>query len=151
MGRENFLSAIYMLFIKDGKVLVQRRQGTKLWNGYLALPAGHIDSGENVYETLVKEAKEELSIDITINDIEDTFVVNRKNKVLPPYFDVYFVIKNYEGIIRIAEPEKCKELIYVDMNNLPSDMIDYEVKAIKNYLNGIKFSVFNEENDVVTK
>lgn len=151
MEREKFLCAIYMLFIKDGKVLVQRRQGTKLWSGYLALPAGHVDSGENVYETLVKEAKEELSIDISINDIEDTFVVNRKNKILPPYFDVYFVLNNYNGTIKIAEPEKCKELKYVDMNNLPSDMIDFEVDAIKNYLKGIKFSVFNEENDVVTK
>lgn len=57
--REKFLSSIYII-IKNEKeqVLLQRRQGTKLWPGFLALPAGHIDEGENAYEALVREAKE---------------------------------------------------------------------------------------------
>ena len=49
MGKEKFLSAIYLIIKNDeGKILLQRRQGTKLWPGFLALPAGHVDEGENV-------------------------------------------------------------------------------------------------------
>ena len=75
MEREKFLSAVYLIIRNsEGKILLQRRQNTKLWPGFLALPAGHIDSGENAYEALTREAKEELNIEINIDDIIDTFV-----------------------------------------------------------------------------
>ena len=60
--KELFKSAVHIILMKDNKVLIQKRKGTKLWSGYFALPAGHIDAGENQYEALVREAKEELGI-----------------------------------------------------------------------------------------
>ena len=146
--REQFLSSIYLIIKnEDGEVLLQRRQGTKLWPGYLALPAGHIDKGENAYEAAIREAREELGIEITTNDIVDTFIANRKNKSLPPYYDVYFEISKYVGEIKIAEPEKCSELVWCNPNNLPEDMIDFEKEAMGNNANGIKFSVTYADNE----
>ncbi len=148
MEREKFLSSIYLIIKnEEDKILLQRRQGTKLWPGFLALPAGHIDKGENAYEAAIREAKEELGIDISQNDIIDTFVVNRKNKSLLPYYDVYFEIKDYKGIIQIMEPEKCSELIWQEIDNLPEDMIDFEKKALLNNQKGIKFSVTYADNE----
>lgn len=148
MNRELFLSSIYLI-IKNEKdeILLQRRQGTKLWCGFLALPAGHIDEGENAYEAAIREAKEELNIVIGINDIVDTFVVNRKNKSLKSYYDVYLEISKYTGEIKINEPQKCSELIWCNINNLPVDMIDFEKEAINNNLKGIKFSVTYVDNE----
>lgn len=72
--REKFLSSIYVIIKnEDNKILLQRRQGTKLWPGYLALLVGHLDIGENVYDALVREVKEDLDIGISINDIVGTF------------------------------------------------------------------------------
>ena len=89
--REKFLSSIYLIIKNnEGKILLQRRQGSKLWPGFLALPAGHLDVGEDAYEAAIREAKEELDINITVDNISDVFVVNRKNKSLLPYYDVYF-------------------------------------------------------------
>ena len=148
MDREKFLSAIYLILKNEnGEVLLQRRQGTKLWPGFLALPAGHIDEGENAYEAVVREAKEELDIEIDLNDIVDTFVVNRKNKSLPPYYDVYFEISKFKGEIKIHEPEKCSELVWCNPLNLPEDMIDFEREAIDNNYKGIKFSVTYADNE----
>lgn len=148
MERERFLSSIYLIIKnEEGKVLLQRRQGTNLWPGFLALPAGHIDKGENTYEAAIREAKEELGIDISQNDIIDTFVVNRRNKSLPPYYDVYFEVKDYQGIIQIMEPEKCSELIWGDINQLPEDMIDFEKEALINNQKGIKFSISYADNE----
>lgn len=148
MTREKFLSSIYLIIKnKKGEILLQRRQGTTLWPGFLALPAGHIDEGEDPYEAAIREAKEELDITITRNDISDAFVVMRKNKSLMPYYDVYFQISNYIGNIKIAEPLKCSELVWKDINNLPNDMIDFEISAINNYLNGIKFSCIYADNE----
>lgn len=145
--REKFLSSIYLIIKNDeGKILLQRREGTKLWLGYLALPAGHIDVGENAYDALIREAKEELDIDISIDNIIDTFVVNRRNKSLLPYYDIYFEIGKYNGTIKINELNKCSELVWTDLDKLPNDMIDFEKVAIYNNLNGIKFSVIDVDN-----
>lgn len=148
MERENFLSSVYLIIKNDkNEILLQRRQGTKLWPNFLALPAGHIDAGENAYEAVIREAREELGIEISLNNIIDTFVVNRRNKSLQPYYDVYFEIDSYIGEIKISEPEKCSELVWADVNKLPEDMIDFEIEAIKNNLMGIKFSVIDVDNE----
>ena len=148
MEKEKFLSSIYLIIRNDKQqILLQRRRGTKLWPGFLALPAGHIDSGENAYEAAIREAKEELGITIKTEDIIDTFVVNRKNKSLPSYYDVYFEISKYLGNISIMEPEKCSELVWADIENLPDDIIDFEKEAIDNNLKGIKFSVIYADNE----
>ena len=148
MGKEKFLASIYLIIKNnEGKILLQRRQGTKLWPGFLALPAGHVDEGENVYDAAIREAREELSITITKQDIIDSFVVNRRNKSLSPYFDVYFEISSYKGQIKINEPEKCSELKWVDINNLPNDMIDFEIDAIRNRQRNIMFSTIDTDNE----
>ena len=151
MSREEFLSAIYMIIKNEkGEILFQRRCGSKLWPDFLGLPAGHVDKGEDVYQALVREAREELNIDINVKNIEDTFVVNRINKNLKPYYDVYFVIKNYKGIIKINEPNKCQELKWVLLDNMPEDVIEFEKIVLDNYEKGIKFSSIriDEEKDM---
>ena len=77
MPREELLSAVYMIIKNErGEVLFQRRWGSKLWPYFLGRLAGRVDKEEDAYEALIREAREELNIDITTKDIEDTFVVN---------------------------------------------------------------------------
>ena len=127
-----FKSAVHIILINDNKILLQKRKGSKLWPGYYALPAGHIDEGETQYDALVREAKEELGIEINTNDIINNYVVLRRNffeidgKILEPYIDYYFEIKKYNGVPKIIEEDKCDELIWADVNNLPEPFINYE-------------------------
>ena len=127
-----FKSAVHIILINDNKILLQKRKGSKLWPGYYALPAGHIDEGETQYDALVREAKEELGIEINPNDIINNFVVLRRNffeidgKTLEPYIDYYFEIKKYNGVPKIIEEDKCDELLWADVNNLPEPFINYE-------------------------
>ena len=59
----------------------------------------YILRGENMTEKQKRDAgepynpnyDEELGIEISINNIIDTFVVNRRNKSLMSYYDVYFM------------------------------------------------------------
>ena len=129
---EHNKSAVHMIIIKDNKILLQKRKGTKLWNGYYALPAGHIDEGENQYDALVREAQEELGINIDSKRILNSYVVLRRNyfeidgKQLEPYIDYYFEISEYDGIPSIIEEDKCDELIWSDIDDLPEPFINYE-------------------------
>lgn len=145
--REQFLSSVYLIIKNaNNQILLQRRQGTKLCCGFLALPAGHIDSGENAYEAAIREAKEELGITITEKNIIDTFVACRRNISSSPYYDVYFEIDTYEGNITIMEPEKCSELLWCKLQDFPEDVIDFEKQALLLNEKGIKFSVIDVEN-----
>ena len=78
-----FKSAVHMLIMDGNKILIQKRKGSKLWPGYYALPAGHIDEGENQYDALVREAKEELNIEINPNDILKEY---KRYGLFPVYF-----------------------------------------------------------------
>jgi len=133
-----FKSAVHMIICKDNKILVQKRKGSKLWPGYYALPAGHIDKGENQYDALIREAQEELGIVINLKKTINSYVVLRRNyfkingKVLEPYIDYYFEIEEYEGIPKIIEEDRCDELIWVDINNLPEPFINYEGDFLEN-------------------
>ena len=135
-----FKSAVHMIICncKDNKILVQKRKGSKLWPGYYALPAGHIDKGENQYDALIREAQEELGIVINLKKIINSYVVLRRNyveingKVLESYIDYYFEIEEYEGIPKIIEEDRCDELIWVDINNLPEPFINYEGDFLEN-------------------
>lgn len=121
-----------MIITKDNKILLQKRKGSKLWPGYYALPAGHIDEGETQYDALAREAQEELGIIINIKKIKNSYVVLRRNyfeidgKQLEPYIDYYFDIDQFEGVPKIMEEDKCEELIWADINNLPEPFINYE-------------------------
>lgn len=127
-----FKSAVHIILMNENRILLQKRKGSKLWPGYYALPAGHIDEGETQYDALVREAKEELDIEIDTKDITESYVVLRRNyfkidgKVLEPYIDYYFEVKKYTGKPRIVEEDKCDELVWADINNLPEPFINYE-------------------------
>jgi mutator protein MutT len=47
----------------EGKLLVIRRN-SDTFNGYLAFPGGYVDYGETVENAVIREAKEELHIDV---------------------------------------------------------------------------------------
>ena len=132
MEKAIFKSAVHMIIIKDNKILLQKRKGTKLWDGYYALPAGHIDENENQYDALIREAKEELGIVVDSKKIISSYTVLRRNyfkidgKQLEPYIDYYFEIHDYVGIPKIIEKNKCEELLWSDINDLPEPFINYE-------------------------
>ena len=129
-----FKSAVHLILTDGNKILVQKRakNGSKLWPGYYALPAGHVDEGENQYEALVREAREELGIELDPKDIIKEYTVLRRNffdidgKRLEPYIDYYFEMEKYTGTPSIMEKDKCEELKWVDINNLPEPFINYE-------------------------
>ena len=136
--KANFKSAVHLILIKEDKILIQKRKGSKLWPGYYALPAGHVDEGENQYDAIIREAQEELGILINKNDIINEYTVLRRNyfeidgKVLEPYIDYYFEIEKYEGTPSIIETNKCDELIWVEISKLPEPFVNYEGVFLEN-------------------
>ena len=149
MGEKaTFKSSVYVIIKREGKILLQRRKGTKFWCGFLGLPAGHIDIDENPYQAMRRELKEELGIDTTEEQLINPTVVQRNcTDDEKQYYDVYFELNGSYVEPKIMEPNKCSKLVWADENNLPKDMITYEKEALAKRKEGIKFyyTTSNEE------
>lgn len=67
MNNERFTlrCATYLLLIKSGKILLQRRFNTGWKDGKYTLISGHLDGQETIAQAMVREAEEEAGIPIT--------------------------------------------------------------------------------------
>ena len=139
MQKERFKMrvAVYLLLIKDDKVLLSRRFNTGWMDGKYSLISGHLDGNETVSEAMIREAFEEAKIKIKKEDLIPATVIDRKSD--EEYIDFFFVVNNWEGIPIIGEPEKCDDLSWFSIDNLPDNLLPFIKEAIENYRNKVAF------------
>lgn len=120
---EFYAATYWIIQNKEWNILFQKRQNTWFQDWCYQIPAGHIEWEESVKEWFIREMKEELDITISEKDCEIVHIShriskrinNQKNRV---YFDIYIKVEKYSWNIKNAEPEKCSELIFIDINNI---------------------------------
>jgi len=139
MGEERFkfMAAAYLVLIRDGKILMLRRFNTGYEDGSYSLVAGHVDAGESFREAIVREAKEEAGIEIQLKDVAVAHIMQR---ISSGRISVFLTAEKWAGGIKNMKPEKCDDLSWFDMNNLPANTIPYIKKAIENFRNNIGYS-----------
>ncbi|WP_108064326.1 NUDIX domain-containing protein [Poseidonibacter lekithochrous] len=92
----------------------------------LAIPGGFVDIGESVEHALVREMKEETSLDVEIQSLQNVY----SNPNRDPRFhtaSVVYVCKAY------GEPKACddaKEIFIYDLESLPLDKLVFDHKDI---------------------
>ena len=139
MGRFKVCVAVHLLLIKDGKILLER--SVKPYKDYymkLVIPSGHLKEGENVEEAMIREAKEELGIEVKELELVQIMNVNGFSDVYDCYF---FLCKDYAGEIRNNEPEYAKELEWHSLDKPIENMMDYQGYALEKYLENPKLSL----------
>lgn len=90
---------------------------------------------------MIREAKEEAGIDILLENLEIVQVMHRK-KANEERIDYFFLCEKWNENIQIMEPDKCDELLWVDIKNIPSNTIDYIKEAIENHKKRVAFSIY---------
>ena len=141
--RKNFpyVGSSYLFLIKDNKILLQRRFQTGFQDGNYGVPAGHLDGGETAREGCVREIKEEIGIAVLPHDTEVVHVMHRKGS-LDERIDFFMTANQYTGEITNCEPNKCDDLCWFPLDELPDNTVDYVRIAIENYRKGILYSEF---------
>ncbi len=139
------LSAVFPIILKDKdgnvQILLHRRQNTGYKDGKWDIAAsGHVDEGETAKMAVVRECAEELGIDVKITDLSFVHLSHRLNNSGRTYYDIYFLVNRYEGIPKIMEPDKCSELSWFDINDLPNEIIEIRKTVLENYKNNIQYS-----------
>jgi len=133
-------AAVYLLLVKSEKVLLLRRFNTGWRNGEYTLPAGHVDGGESIRSEVCREAKEEIGITIKPSDLQFAHVMHQRDN--HEYIDFYFVAKTWDGEPKNCEPEKCDNLRWVPLNDLPDNVIPNVKQALNAYASNEDYSEF---------
>lgn len=140
MSRAKMPVAVHLLLIKDEKILLLRRYNTGYKDGNYSVCAGHIDGNEVYFHAMIREAREEIGIDIHNDHLRPAQVMHRKEE--SERIDYFFVASEWQGEIQNMEPNKCDELKWFGLHDLPDNTIPYVRHAIEQYLNKQPFTDF---------
>lgn len=117
--------AVFLIITREvnnkTEVLLQRRFNTGYMDGkYDTACSGHLEAGESVSTAIIREAKEELGIKVSEDDLKFVALIHRYKD---NYLDVFFKADTYIGTPKIMEPNKCDDLQWFELNKLPKDTV----------------------------
>ena len=127
--RHQNIPASYLVLIKDGKVLLQRRYNTGYEDGKYSMIAGHVEEGETFTQAIIREAREEAGAELIQEHLDVAHVMHRKSHD-SERVDTFFVAKEWQGEIENKESHKCDDLSWFDLDELPENTIPYIRQAI---------------------
>ncbi|MSU54759.1 MAG: NUDIX domain-containing protein [Candidatus Staskawiczbacteria bacterium] len=144
--RNKSVPAVYLILRKDNKILLGRRKDTGYYDGWYGVPAGHVDAKELPIVAGIREAKEEVGVDINSADIQFAHALYRTaHDETGDRSDYFFMVQKWDGEPRIMESEKCDDLQWFPITNLPENTIHHEKGAIENIVKGIHYSEIDKE------
>jgi len=138
--RARFPTTIQLLLFRENHILLLRRFNTGFRDGEYTVPAGHMDGGETVVEAGIREGKEEVGLDLNADDLTFSSVMHRIEDV--ERVDFFFQVHQWSGEPFNAEPDKCDDLRWFDMDQLPENTVPYVRQALSNHVNGIRFGEY---------
>lgn len=122
--RFRLLGAVYLVLRRGNEILLLKRANTGYQDGNYGLPSGHLDGNELATHAVAREAKEEAGITVQPEDVRLVHVDHKLNTgVSPERIELFFETSRWEGEITNAEPQKCDDLSWHDITNLPPNMI----------------------------
>ncbi len=113
-------TAVYVLLEReDGRVFFLRRANTGWADGYLTVPAGHVDKGDRIVDAAITEAREEAGVLVRPEDLAFLHV----DYIRDEYVNFYFRARRWDGEPHIGEPHLASEGLWLSPENLPEDVL----------------------------
>ena len=141
MRQPDFYAAVFGIIRNEKwEILFSRRSNTWHLDGYLSLPAGHVESGESVTKAMIREFEEEIGIIATkLHVLVSQQSINIDDWMT--YFNAFFEVESYTGIISNNEIDKCSELIFLSLDAIKDEkVVPYVLQALESIRDGIVFS-----------
>lgn len=117
------------------EVLLQLREGTGFMDGFWAAgAAGHVDAGESVVEAAVREAREELGIEIDGVDLVPLTAMHRgqrRGPAIEQRIDIFFELTRWSGEPERAETAKSADLRWFPLDALPEAVVPHELRVLR--------------------
>ncbi|MCH9620698.1 MAG: hypothetical protein S4CHLAM20_00990 [Chlamydiia bacterium] len=120
---------VYLLLMKEGKLLLSLRENTGYEDNKWSLVSGHQEEEESALYAMIREAKEEINIDVKESDLQVVHTMHRRTD--RENIDIFIKCSNWQGEINNNEPEKCGGLEFHSIDVLPTNIIGYIKEAIQ--------------------
>ncbi len=139
--RNKAIPAVYVFLEQEGKILLARRANTGYQDGNYNVPSGHVEASELPKAAMVREAKEEVGVELLPEDLELVHVSYRpQHDETGDRVDFFFRATKWTGEVTNMEPNKCDDLKWTKPTELPATMTPHVREAIESMLNGVMFS-----------
>lgn len=140
-----FMPTAGAIIYKDGKVLLQKRADDGNW----AMHGGGLNPDEEFLEALNRELKEEMNIEPINPKLCGIYTGRNMFHEYPNGDKVYvvnhvFICEDFKGEIKFNDNE-VKEFKWFDIDNLPENIIDVDIKPI----NDIKIYLKNGREPII--
>jgi len=141
---------VYVLLRRtDGHILLMERANTGYADGQLCPPSGHLEEGESVLTGAIREAAEEVGVELTEVDLHFIHVVHHRNGDEEGRIGFFFLADNWQGEPSNREPHKCARLLWADPSNPPVNTVPYTAAALVQIGNHQPFSLDGWNQPVV--
>jgi 8-oxo-dGTP diphosphatase len=131
---------VYLVIKQRDKILLALRKNTGYEDGNYSLVAGHVEPKESAIDAAIREAKEEIGIDIEVSDFELVHTMHRNTD--RDNVDLFFLCKKWAGNLENIEPDKCVHIKFFEENELPENMAGYVKKAVQFIRQGVTYSEY---------
>jgi 8-oxo-dGTP diphosphatase len=138
MARKELIIDLHLVLRSGPGILMGVRKNTGYCDGMYHLPAGHLEDDETISAGAVREAKEELGIDIHPGDLRLVHTMHQRSDRLSLFFDV----DKWSGNITNAEPDKCELLDWLVPDRLPDNVVPYARVALQLIQQGRTMGLF---------
>lgn len=135
--------AAHLFLVDHDRILLLRRHNTGYEDGNYSVIAGHLDGDEEVVDCIAREAREEAGIVLDRASTRVVGIMHRKSN--DERIDFFLTVDRWSGEIRNMEPEKCDQLGWFPMDDLPPNVIPYVREAITLSRSGTWFRSYGWE------
>ena len=133
--------ASYVIVRKNGKIAFVFRSNTDWMKNHYGLISGKVEKDETFKQAAIREVKEEIGVIVKPENLKPILVVHRyePSKHATDWVDIYFDVNKWTGEPFNAEPKVHSELVWLDPDNLPKNIVPShrfaleQIKAGKTY------------------
>lgn len=138
MSRHTLAIYVCLLLIKNNQVLLLKRKNTGYMDGYWHVPGGSLEENESLSHAVAREGQEELGIQVDPTQVKLFYIRHLNAQTL----GFYFLAPEWEGEPKNNEPEKCTEIAWFYLDELPKEMSHFARIVVESYKSGVQYSYF---------
>ena len=140
---------VLLILERDGCVLLAERSATGYADGWFNLPSGKLEAGEDVVTGMIREAREEIGIQLEPADLRVVQVMQHRSPEGQIRVGWFLAAERWDGEPYNAEPHKCARLLWTPIEDIPAKTWPYSAAGLAQYRAGTPYCLHGFSDETV--